>query len=96
VVLTFHHALRAHEALSRSDALPGFLEVVHSLFENGVFVSHERSIRVGILRSLRLFRLLPRAGRLGALEEEWTDEEAMSTPRPTGPGSSGAPAFLAE
>jgi hypothetical protein len=51
VVLAFGHALRAHEALSRPDALPGFLEVVHRLFENDVFISHERSIRVdSILR----------------------------------------------
>jgi hypothetical protein len=50
VVLTIGHALRAHEALSRPDALPGFLEVVHRLVKDGVFVGHERSIRVGILR----------------------------------------------
>ena len=37
--------------MSRPDALPGFLEVVHRLFENGVFVGHDRSIRAGILRS---------------------------------------------
>src|SRR5215208_4483107 len=42
--------------------LSGFLEVVHRLFENGVFVSHDRSIRISsVLRSPRLFRLLPRA-----------------------------------
>jgi hypothetical protein len=51
VVLAFGHALRAHEALSRSDALPGFLEVVHRLFEDGVFVGHEKSIRAGLARS---------------------------------------------
>ena len=50
MVLAFGHTLRAHEALSRPDALSGFLEVVHRLFEDGVFVGHERSIRVGILR----------------------------------------------
>ena len=55
MVLTIGHALRAHEALSRPDALPGFLEVVHRLVEDGVFVGHERSIRVGILRSLDCF-----------------------------------------
>jgi hypothetical protein len=41
VVLTIGHTLRTHEALSRPDALPGFLEVVHRLFEDGVFVGHE-------------------------------------------------------
>ena len=41
MVLTFGHTLRAHEALSRPDALPGFLEVFHRLFENGVFFGHE-------------------------------------------------------
>ena len=40
VVLAIGHTLRAHEALGRPDALPGFLEVVHRLFEDGVFVSH--------------------------------------------------------
>src|SRR5215208_637706 len=35
-----------HEALGRPDALPGFLEAVHRLFEDGVFVGHDRSIRV--------------------------------------------------
>jgi hypothetical protein len=55
VVLAFHHALRAHEALSRPDALSGLLEVVHRLFENGVFVGHDQSIRSGILRSLDCF-----------------------------------------
>jgi hypothetical protein len=52
VLLAFGHALRAHEALGRPDALPGFLEVVQRLFEDGVFVSHHKSIRTGgILRS---------------------------------------------
>src|SRR5918993_4039746 len=56
VVLAFGHALRAHEALGRPDALPGFLEVVHRLFEDGVFVSHDKSIRTdAILRSLDCF-----------------------------------------
>jgi hypothetical protein len=49
VVLAIGHTLRAHEGLGRPDALPGFLEVVHRLFEDGVFVGHDRSIRVGIL-----------------------------------------------
>ena len=43
--------MRTHEALGRPDALPGFLEVVHRFFEDDVFVGHEKSIRVGILRS---------------------------------------------
>jgi hypothetical protein len=51
VVLAICHTLRAHETLSRTYALSGFIEVVHSLFENGVFVGHDQSIRVGILRS---------------------------------------------
>ncbi len=45
MVLAFGHALRAHEALGRPDTLPGFLEVVHRFFEDGVFVGHNRSIR---------------------------------------------------
>ena len=51
MVLTFRHALSAHEALGRPDALSGFLEVVHRLFEDGVFVGHDRSIRTRIIRS---------------------------------------------
>jgi hypothetical protein len=52
VVLAIGHALRTHEALSRSDALSGFLEVVHRLFEYGVFDGHERSIRISsVVRS---------------------------------------------
>jgi hypothetical protein len=50
VVLAIGHALRTHEALGRSDSLPGFLEVVHRFFEDGVFVGHDKSIRTGILR----------------------------------------------
>jgi hypothetical protein len=49
VVLTIGHALRTHEALSRPDTLSGFLEVVHRLFEDGVFVSPGQCIRAGIL-----------------------------------------------
>jgi hypothetical protein len=52
VVLTSGHTLGAHEALGRPYALPGFLEVVHCLFEDAVFVGHDLSIRIGsILRS---------------------------------------------
>jgi hypothetical protein len=51
VVLPIGHALRAHEALSRPDALPGFLNVVHRLVKYGVFVGHAQSIRAGIFRS---------------------------------------------
>jgi hypothetical protein len=57
VVLAIGHTLRAQEALSRPDALPGFLEVVHRLLEDGVFIDHDRSIRVGILRSPDYFAL---------------------------------------
>jgi hypothetical protein len=56
MVLAIGHSLGAHEALCRSDALPGFLEVVHRLFEDGVFIGHGRSIRSGdIIRSLDCF-----------------------------------------
>jgi hypothetical protein len=55
MVLAIGHALRTHEALGRSDTLPGFLEVVHRFFEDGVFVGHEKSIRAGILRSVDCF-----------------------------------------
>jgi hypothetical protein len=37
MVLTIGHVLGAHEALS-PDAPSGFIEVVHRLFEDGVFV----------------------------------------------------------
>jgi hypothetical protein len=39
--------------------------------------------------SRREVRLLPRARRLGALEEEGQDKGTMKMPRPTGSGSSG-------
>jgi hypothetical protein len=55
VVLAISHALRAHETLGRPDTLPGFLEVVHCLSENGVFVGHDRSIRRSSIRSLYYF-----------------------------------------
>ena len=56
MVLAIGHALRAHEALGRPYALSGFLEVVHRLFEDGVFVGHNRNIRSGdIIRSLDCF-----------------------------------------
>jgi hypothetical protein len=52
VVLAIGHTLRAHEVLGCPYALPGFLEVVHRFFEDGVFVGHGKSIRPGgILRS---------------------------------------------
>src|SRR5829696_1946823 len=51
VVLAIGHTLRAHEALSCPEALAGFLEVVHRLLEDSVFVGHDKSIRTGgILR----------------------------------------------
>jgi hypothetical protein len=40
VVLAIGHTLRAHEALGCPDALPGFLEVVHRLIKDGVFVGY--------------------------------------------------------
>jgi hypothetical protein len=56
VVLAFGHTLRAHQALSRPDTLSGFLEVVHRLVKNGVFVGHDKSIRSGDkIRSLDCF-----------------------------------------
>jgi hypothetical protein len=64
-----------HVAVSRPDALPGFPEVVHRLFEDGVFVGHERSIRPGIARSPDYFAfscecadcvLLKKRGRIKA------------------------------
>ena len=51
MVLAIGHTLRAHEALGCPYALPGFLEVVHRFFEDGVFVGHDHSIRSGIFRS---------------------------------------------
>jgi hypothetical protein len=39
VVLAIGHALGAHEALGRPDALPDLLEVVHCLEKYGVFVA---------------------------------------------------------
>jgi hypothetical protein len=52
VVLAISHTLRTHEALGRPYKLPCFLKVVHRLFEDGVFVSHDRSMRTrGIFRS---------------------------------------------
>ena len=39
--------------------LPGFLEVVQSLLEDGVSVGHDQSIRVGILRSPDCFTFSP-------------------------------------
>jgi hypothetical protein len=52
VVLPIGHALRAHEVLRCPDALPGLLEVVHRLFEDGIFAGHDLCIRTGsVLRS---------------------------------------------
>jgi hypothetical protein len=50
LVLVVGHALRAHQALGCPDTLSGFFEVVHRLFENGVFVGHDKSIRAGLVR----------------------------------------------
>lgn len=71
MVLAIGHALRAHEALSRPDALPDFLEVLQRLFEYGVFVSHDLSIRTvssdgltgrGILRGVPALRFATTTG----------------------------------
>jgi hypothetical protein len=51
MVLAIGHALRAHEALSCLDSLSGFLEVDNRLFEDGVFVGHDQSIRASLVRS---------------------------------------------
>jgi hypothetical protein len=40
MVLAIGHTLLAHEALGRPYTLAGFLEVVHRLFEDLVFVGH--------------------------------------------------------
>ena len=59
MVLAIDHTLRAHEALGRPYALSGFLEVIHRLFEDGVFVGHDRSIRTsGIFHDAMLKLLL--------------------------------------
>jgi hypothetical protein len=71
VVLAIGHALRAHEALSRPDTLPGFLEVVHRLFENGVFVGHDKSIGAGILRSPHCFAFSRERLRHHACTDGW-------------------------
>jgi hypothetical protein len=40
----------------RPYALSGFLEIIHRLFENSIFVGHDQSIRTGsILRSPHCF-----------------------------------------
>ena len=52
VILAIGHTFRAHEALGGPDALSGFLEVVRRLFEDGVFIGHDQSMRTGgIFRS---------------------------------------------
>jgi hypothetical protein len=47
VVLALPHAMRAHEVLSCSNAHSGYFEVIHGLFEDGVFVGHDQSILTG-------------------------------------------------
>ena len=63
VVLAIGHALRAHEALGRPDTLSGFLEVVHRLFEDGVFVGHARSIRASGSCDHQIVSPSPASGR---------------------------------
>jgi hypothetical protein len=55
VILPIGHTLRAHWALGRPDALPGFLEVVHRFLKDGVLVGHDVIIRTGLLRSPHRF-----------------------------------------
>ena len=47
MVLAIGHVLRAHEALGCFDALPSFLEVVHRLLKDGVFVGNDKSVQPG-------------------------------------------------
>jgi hypothetical protein len=72
VVLAYRHALRLDRALGCPGALGGFLEVIHRLFEYGVFVGHNLSIWVGMLRELDCFAL-SRARPLGASYGEGPD-----------------------
>jgi hypothetical protein len=59
--------------LGRPDVLVGFLEVLHRLVKNGVFVGHDKSIRTG-----RILRGVDRPGYASGclspltLEEQWT------------------------
>jgi hypothetical protein len=55
MILAIGHTLRAHEALGCPYALPGFLEVVHRLFEYSAFVGHDLNIRARIIRLLDCF-----------------------------------------
>ena len=64
-------ALRAHEALGRPDALPGFPEDVQRLVKDGVFVGPDRSIRVGILRSPKCFAFSRECLRPYACNDGW-------------------------
>ena len=73
VVLAIGHALGAHQALGRPDALAGFLEVVHRLLEDGVFVGHARSIRVdSILQRVDGRGILRGVPAFGCEEDGWT------------------------
>jgi hypothetical protein len=88
MVLALAHALRMHEALSRPDALPSLLEVVHRLFKYGVFVGHDLSIRAGILRSPDCFafsrehvawELLRKRGRMKESSKRFTVRHLLSS-----------------
>ncbi len=70
MVLAFRHPLRTHEVLSRPYAHSGFLEVIHRLFEDGVFVGHEQSIWTGSIRLLDCFSFPDEHAELGAAQEE--------------------------
>ena len=79
VILALGQPLRTHEALSCPDALPGFLEVVHSLFEDGVFVSHDQSIRIGsIFRSLDCFSCSPSGPSTSARGKRSGPDESLA------------------
>ena len=72
MVLAIGHTLRAHEALSRPDALLGFLGVIHRLFENGGFVGQKQSIRVD-----SILRWVDGPGSHGLQPKTWYSKDAV-------------------
>ena len=70
MVLAVGHPLRTQKALGRPDALAGFLEVDHRLFEDGIFVGHARSIRIGASSDYPIVSPSPVITRLSVVEEE--------------------------
>jgi hypothetical protein len=81
MVLAFGHALGAYEALGRPYALPGFLEVLHSLFEDGVFVSHDESIRTATSSDPPIASPSLASTPAGPAQEAKADEGTVSVPR---------------